>query len=421
MDLARTNQQQPLAYQPPTPPPDDDDDEAMDWTPSQENKVLPPATAYRSSNVASQPLSYREKLTAAAQSQPMNLRIPSNQSMFRKSAVMQSRESLKTPTKFTMRDSSNESPFATPYEPSLANASPDLSPIKFAQPKFFPHTDREELGLESLMAKSFSLAEEPHEVRARQRKNNATETQSKFGVAYAQWQGSAALLLLAFSLAIWTNTLIPSSTILRMYHYRLTALCIAALVILKSLLLAAREDSTPIVSKFTLLAFELITTIMLGATLRERGATSLPEDSIGPLETPGTILIAILMAQEVWMLYSGTRVRQTSIEDLPSHPVSNSRAAVDRADRQRPFAGSSSMPLPAQNPKTSTGTFNNSQDHHASSQRKTRAQTKVENDTHARGGFSGLSLGHNDRNEQELGLRSVNLGHSQRRNRNGMW
>ncbi|KAL9066158.1 MAG: hypothetical protein Q9161_007751 [Pseudevernia consocians] len=269
MDFAPPNQERhPPMYLPPTPPPDDDDNEAMDWTPSQENKILRPAASYRTPNgVSQQPqsLSYCQNLPADA---------------------LRNQEFFRTPED-TVRDSYDESPFATPYEPSHAAGSPELSPIKFAQPRFFPHTDCEDLGLESLMANNFSLGETPREVRARQQhRKRENETQSKLDDVYAQWHGPAALLLLAISCMVWTSTPVPSRAAFRM-HFKLAALCIAALVILKSLLPAVRKDSDRSLSDILLLTFELITTVILGVALRQRAASSSAEDSIGPLETPG--------------------------------------------------------------------------------------------------------------------------------------
>lgn len=413
MDFAPPNQQQRNAvYQPPTPPPDDDDNEAMDWTPSQGNKILRPAASYRTFNAVSgqpqpQPVPYRENFTANALH---SLRNPPNQPKSRGGSEMQNQESFATPKKFSMRDSYDESPFATPYEPSLAAPSPELSPIKFAQPRFFPHTDREDLGLESLMANNFSLAEEPHEVRARQQVHGKSENETQQNWTMS-WHRPTALLLLAISCMVWTSEPTPSLAAYRV-HLGLAALCIAALVILKSLLPAVRKGSNRSLSDIVLLVFELITTMVLGAALRHRAATSSPVDSIGPLETPGKILLAVLIAQEAWMLYSATWVRRMSNGEVPSPP--------DKPDLQQLFVGNS-MSSSSQDPNVGTGTHSNSQHLPAPSQRTTRPRTKAEKDTRAPGGFSSLSLGGNARNEQALGMNSLILGQPQRRNRNGMW
>ena len=421
-DLAPLGQRHPPAYQPPTPPPEEEDNEAMDWTPSQESKLLRPPTSYRTFDAMSQqprPISYREKLPPETLSQSISLRNASNQVMLRKGTEARNREYIKTPRKYAIRDSSDESPFATPYEPSLASGSPNLSPIKFAQPKFFPHTDRQELGLETLMANNFSLAEEPHEVRARQRRGiREDKTQSKLDDVLTQWHGPAALLLLAISCTIWT-TPVPSPAASGL-HFRLAALCIAALVISKNLLLAFSKDRDRSVSDMVLLISELLTTIVLGATLRHRAPSSLLEDSIGPLGTPGIILIATLIAQEAWMIYSGTWVRQMSKGDGPLPPTPQPAAAPNEEDRQQPLAGNKMSSI-GNSPNLGLGTGTNSQRRPESSQRTTRSKMKLEKETHAEIGFSSLSLGGKARNDPALGMNSLNLGHPQGRNQNGMW
>ncbi len=399
MDFAPPNQERhPPMYQPPTPPPDDNDDEAMDWTPSQENKILPLAASYRTSNgISQQPqsLSYRQNLPSDALRRP---------------------EFFKTPKKNTMRDPYDESPFATPYVPSLAGGSPELSPIKFAQPRFFPHTDCEDLGLESLMADNFSLAETPREVRAREKhRKSEIETQSNLDDVYAQWHGPAALLLLSISCMVWTSTPVTSRAAFHMY-FGLAALCVAVLVILKSLLPAVRKDSDRSLSDIVLLTFELITSVIIGVAVRQRAA----EDSIGPLKTPGTILIAVLIAQEAWMLYSRTWDDRMSNREISFPPVPQPAAASDKPIRLQPSVGSS-MSSSRQDPNAGTGTGSKGQLLPASSQRTTRSSTKLESDTRAPGSFDSLSLGGNSRNEQGLGMSSLNLGQPQRKNRNGMW
>ena len=418
MDLAPQVQRHPPAYQSPTPPLDDDDNEAMDWTPSQDSKVLRPATSYRDFDATPQPTSYRASVSTNAPSQSHILRNSHTQPLLRTDFVTPNRESLKTPKKYALRDSLDESPFATPYAPSHLSGSPDLSPIKFAQPRFFPQTDREDLGLESLMANNFSLAEEPHEVRARrpqgQREN---ETQLNIEDIHAQWHGPATLFLLVISCAFWISTPISPFAAYRL-HFRLAGLCIAALVILKFLLLAVRTNSVLDASDIMLLAFELITVIILGATLCHRAAASSLDGSIGSLETLGIILIAALIAQEAWMLYFGAWTRQGSNVDVPSPPTPQPTGASDEKDRQRPLARNSVSPF---RQDTKAGMKTDSLGLHlpASSQHPTRSTMQPGNDPRARGGFSSLSLGGITRDEQ-VGLNSLNLGQPRRRDRTGL-
>ena len=407
MDLAPPNQQQrPPSYQPPTPPPDDDDNEAMDWTPSQESKVLRPAALYRAFDTVSQPpqsFPYRRNLPTDAVSQGHSLHNPLHQPMFRQGSETQIHGSFKTPKKYTMRDSHDETPFATPYEPAVG--SPELSPIKFAQPKFFPHTDHEDLGLESLMANNFSLAEEPREVRARQQyAKRKDRTQSHLNNVYAQWHGPVALLLLAISCMVWTNAPIPSLAAFRL-HFGLATLFIAAFVILKSLLPAVRRNSDRSLSDIMLLTFELITTIILGFALRQRAAMSSLEDSMGSLETPGIVLMVVLIAQEAWMMFSGTWTRRPTNGENSSPPVTQPAPAPNRLDLNQSIM-ESGVSSTRQNPNFGIATDSAGQHPPALSQRTTRSRTKLENDNRAPGGFSSLSLGGNAKNEQPLGMSS---------------
>ena len=418
MDLAPPVQRRPPAYQPPTPPLDDDDNEAMDWTPSQENKILRPATSYRTFDAVPQQTSHWASVSTHALSQSHSLRNSQMQPLRSNGFVTRNRESLKTPKKYALRDSSDESPFATPYEPSHVAGSPDLSPIKFAQPRFFPQTDREDLGLESLMANNFSLAEEPHEIRARRPQGHReNEMQLDKDESHAQWDGPAALFLLAVSCTIWISTLMSSFAAFQL-RLRLAALCIAALVILKSLLLAVRMNSERSISDIMLLAFELITIIIFGATLRRPAAASSPDGSIGSLETPGIILIAALIVQEAWILYSGAWARRVSNGDVPLPPTPQPTAASDEKDRPRLFAGSSVSPI---RQDTKAGGRTDSLGLHlpASSQRTTRSRMHSVNDTRAQGGLSSLSLGGITKDGQALGMNSLNLGQARKRDWNG--
>ena len=105
-DLAPLGQRHPPVYQPPTPPPEEEDNEAMDWTPSQERKILHPPTSYRTFDAISQQprsFSYRDKLPPEALSQSISLRNTSNQAIFREGTEVQVRENFITPRKYAIR------------------------------------------------------------------------------------------------------------------------------------------------------------------------------------------------------------------------------------------------------------------------------------------------------------------------------
>lgn len=169
-----------------------------------------------------------------------------------------------------------------------------------------------------------------------------------------------------------------------------------------------------------LLIFELVTTIVLGAALRHQAATTSSDDSIGPLGTPGIIWIAALIAQEASMIYSKTWVRRRSKGDGPLSPIPQTAAAPNEEDGQKTLA-ENKMSSMGHDLKLGLGTGTNSQCLSEASQRPTRSKTKPENETHAETGFSNLSLGGKTRNDPALGMNSLNLGHPQGRNRNGMW
>ena len=194
-------------------------------------------------------------------------------------------------------------------------------------------------------------------------------------------------------------------------------MCIAALVILKSLLPAVRKDRDRSLSDIMLLTFELTTTIILGFALRQRAAKSPSEDSIGPLETPGKVLIVVLIAQEAWMMISETWTHRTTNGGISSPPVT--QPAPDNLNVHQPMESSASSSR--QKPTFGIATGSTGQHLPTSSQRTTRSRTKLENDTRAPGGcFSSLSLGGNPKNEQAPGINSLNLGQPQRTRRNGM-
>ena len=171
-DFAPREQQPTPSYQPLTPPPDDNDDEAMDWTPSQETNFRP-ATVYRSLDQAvqeTQPSPFHGRLPPNIVSQNHRLRNPPNQPTFRKASTKQKQAFFGTPSKQIMRDTDSD---VTSIAETITS---DWSPTKFAAPKFFPESDRHaETGLEDILARSFTIAEEPAEVRANQKRRQVAE------------------------------------------------------------------------------------------------------------------------------------------------------------------------------------------------------------------------------------------------------
>ena len=178
-DFAPSAQQQPLPYQPPTPPPDEDDDEAMDWTPSQETSFRP-TTIHRSFDSAVQQTEqiqespFHGRLPPNIVSQNHRLRNPPNQPTFRKASTKQKQAFFNTPNKRGWRDEDSDSI-------SVAETTvTDFSPMKFTSPKFFPQSDHyAETGLEDILARSFTIAEEPAEIREHHKRVRTVEDQRR--------------------------------------------------------------------------------------------------------------------------------------------------------------------------------------------------------------------------------------------------
>ena len=155
-------------HRPLTPPTEDDGDVSMDWTPTYS---LPPARVYRQANFNSQivqPNPFHGHLPPDIVSPAHRLRNPPNQPTFRsasaRASVLKNQPVRTNPRNRSIRDDASEISEA----PSLG--MDDLSPMKFADPRFFPESDRrEETGLENLFSNTFSIAEEPVEIRTAQR------------------------------------------------------------------------------------------------------------------------------------------------------------------------------------------------------------------------------------------------------------
>lgn len=178
-DFAPRAQQQPPPYQPPTPPPDENDDEAMDWTPSQETNFRP-TTIHRSFDSAVQQTErfqespFHGRLPPNIVSQNHRLRNPPNQPTFRKASTKQKQAFFNTPNKRGWRDEDSDAV-------SVAETTvTDSSPMKFTSPKFFPQSDHHaETGLEDILASSFTIAEEPAEIRENHKRGRTVEDQRR--------------------------------------------------------------------------------------------------------------------------------------------------------------------------------------------------------------------------------------------------
>ncbi|KAL8872165.1 MAG: hypothetical protein Q9174_002156 [Haloplaca sp. 1 TL-2023] len=148
-------------YQSPTPPPEENEtgqDSPMDWTPQHEFR---PATAYHAPQarpVFDGPSPFHGVIPPAPVSWAQRLRNPPNQPTFRKASETK-KESLfpSRATKRVISDTVSEA--STQFSPVSRRdmQSETVSPVKFADPRFFAPGDTKDTGLESLFRDTFSL------------------------------------------------------------------------------------------------------------------------------------------------------------------------------------------------------------------------------------------------------------------------
>ena len=197
-----TQQQYPPAYRPPTPPPDEGGDEAMDWTPSQQTDFRP-TSLYRDPSPAlqqTQPSPFHGHLPADVVSQAHRLRNPPNQPTFRKASVKQKQSFFQTPDKRARRYAEMLSDTTSFAKTTLS----EFSPKKFANPRFFPNSDHADTGLEDILSKSFSIAEEPAEIREIQQQRLQEQGQGLLAANPSiNWTRAWFILLLSAGFLLW--------------------------------------------------------------------------------------------------------------------------------------------------------------------------------------------------------------------------
>lgn len=206
-DFAPRVQQQPLPYQPPTPPPDENDDEAMDWTPSQENNFRP-TNIYRSFDSAVQQTEqiqespFHGRLPPNIVSQNHRLRNPPNQPTFRKASTKQKQAFFNTPNKRGGRDEDSDA--VSVAETTIT----DFSPMKFTSPTFFPQSDHHaETGLEDILARSFTIAEEPAEIRENHKRGGTVEDQRRLAAnSSVNWTRMLICCIFLGLCVLWAHT-----------------------------------------------------------------------------------------------------------------------------------------------------------------------------------------------------------------------
>ena len=171
----------------------------MDWTPSQESNFRP-ATSYRDPNPViqqTQPSPFHGHLPADVVSPSHRLRNPPNQPTFRKASAKQKQGFFTSPNKRTTRDTES-------IESRAKTTASEFSPTKFPNPKFFSNSDHADTGLEDILAQSFSIAEEPAEIRATREQRRLAQEQGLFVTnATINWTRAWFLLLLSASFLVW--------------------------------------------------------------------------------------------------------------------------------------------------------------------------------------------------------------------------
>ena len=296
--LAPTPQQPyPPSGAPLTPPLDDDDSEAMDWTPSQGS--FHPTSSHRSLQskpTLAQPSPFYGKLPPNPTSQNHRLRNAPNQPTFLKHSTPQPQN----PFNRTLSPSKQDDFSEVGSEPSPSKQA-TFSP-QFAPPKFFPPSDhRDDTGLESIFSNTFTIGDEPAEVRAAQqqeqnRLHQATASDTAPISTSTQRALTSALVLVSI---VWYYT--PTLALRFFLPIRLMSVGLAALVAGRNLLQAMRKDKA-VWSLSDMLVFgcELGLAIYLSSVIKGPPSVPFVDNSEGP-ENLGLVLLGVMSAQEIWI------------------------------------------------------------------------------------------------------------------------
>lgn len=342
----------------------------MDWTPSQ--KPLPPATPRVTYFGHSQPSPFYGRLPPAPVSQAHKLRNPPNQPTFRKASTPQKQTAFKRPSAYLDQDDISEAGSeitATTIDPS-EYASPG-----FAHPKFFPNSDYlKDTGLESIFSKTFSIAEEPHEVRV------ARELQEPFMLQQNPQNGKTRAffsVILALSCSVWSYSFIIPDVPNR---FRYACLIIAVIVTAYGIIQGIKKPKKDIIWGYvSVYGFELcVATFLFGAI--NTHSTGVVMSGPG---AQGFALLGLMALQELYILYIGSRstqVRSTgkapSTQDSASSPPNQ-----DEPTRNREISSSSSRTTISQRTPV------------PSSERTTRSKSRLEKSAGVSPGLDNLSLG----------------------------
>ena len=268
-------QRYPAPYNPPTPPPEDDEMDTMDWTPTQDSfRPAPSAHILQPIITGGKPSPFYGRLPPAPISQAHQLRNPPNQPKFRRTSTEQRKGFFKRMTSKapTVADDDSEyqnSEFEGEDDGVASSpASPTFYRSGMAAPKFFPQSDYcTDTGLESVLNTTFSLKDEPDEVRAVREGIQKQDVQASVRSATnrAPWQRVFGLIFLLASWLAWSVSCSHSSMTL---YLRLGALGVVTTIAGRGLIDALQMDKEYWrLSDILLFAIELIVAIILGSAV----------------------------------------------------------------------------------------------------------------------------------------------------------
>ena len=402
-------------YQPPTPPPEEEY-EAMDWTPSQQG-TLRPATLIRPSPTTvqqHQPNPFQGRLPADIVSMEHRLRNPPNKPTFRKASETKKQNFFNNLKNGNPRVLDNMSDTTTEYEPSVTDSvlTPTQARTVFADPKLRLPSDQQSItGLEPLLAGSFSLNDEPPEIRAQREEARARAAAkiSTYG-SFAVWHRAFAICLLGASCFSWQYTLKPS-----LFAYqdglRQMSLGLSSLLSIRSIWMTSRgEGNNQSFTNAFVYLLQLVVSIALATDIQTdyRYSSCVGQEASITLgcwfmvlmTLQETILLArelIITSQNTENLDPGTDSRAQEIYDVPTD---REQVPPKSEPAQRSSSRSSTV-----KPSRTRGTKQTFE----VTQRTTRSKASTGESPGIGNGLGGLSLG------------SAGATRQLRSNRNGMW
>lgn len=348
-------------YNPPTPPPDGDGTDTMDWTPTQSS--FQPNTSARAPRrpQTSAPQTGKSpfygRLPPAPISQAHKMRNPPNKLAFHGTPPKEQQNFFNSVTGRSSTLDSQNNP-----------AKPSSGYTEMAPPKFFPKSDsRTDTGLESLFAGVFTLADEPPEVCAARKEQEAQDPGYHLRGPPPEapiWRKVSIMLLCLATLA-WTSM---ESSLRIAVPIQVVATGIAAAVAGKNLLQAMNMHKAYwVVSDILLFGCELAASISLtSAIMSPNGGRQEGVQTLGPA------LLIILGLQEIWLMISAPKTGNASSVwgSVTPTPTQSSSSPLGTTGHPPP----ASQPNNSQQVLPSTPSLRSQSQHEA---RNTRSMSKA--------------------------------------------